>query len=208
MKYFTPDLLHRFRSEDEAMGDAAQEEWDRASEKYRKHLERLKPPPAAGRLRKLCLHDAKVWMVSSTDNGARLSLILGQHILDHHRIVSLRYDLERSPKIIEHPDAAEPGAPSNGCMTNLAWLAKRMLRPLPIPSCSATDVNWCSCSASCGWKPSRASGSPRAVRPPSTPCSWGQQADRPPCLPSSPPPPPAASPFRCLASRLPRLLLL
>jgi hypothetical protein len=41
MKYFTPDLLARFGSSDEAVADAAEKEWDGKQKEYRKYLQSI-----------------------------------------------------------------------------------------------------------------------------------------------------------------------
>lgn len=60
MRYFTPDLLARFRSEDDAVADAADAEWEKAGEAYRRRLRAVddRLSDDARMLSDLCLHDA------------------------------------------------------------------------------------------------------------------------------------------------------
>lgn len=63
MKYFTPELLERFQSDDDEVADAAQEEWDRRCADYRKRLEWVKlslPRQFQTLLQEYRLHDAQV----------------------------------------------------------------------------------------------------------------------------------------------------
>lgn len=60
MKYFTPELLKRSASSDEATAEA---EWDRACERYKKHLKaitRKLPKSALEFGRKYNMHDARL----------------------------------------------------------------------------------------------------------------------------------------------------
>ncbi len=63
MKYFTQDLLKRFQADDDDIADAAQGEWDRKSEEYRRHLGALRnhlPRDFRTMLDDYRLHDAHV----------------------------------------------------------------------------------------------------------------------------------------------------
>ena len=63
MKFFTPDLLERFGSEDERVALAAQEELEQRSEQYAQHLRAIegKLPPRFRELQQqFYLHDARV----------------------------------------------------------------------------------------------------------------------------------------------------
>ena len=48
MKYMTPELLARFRSENDDIADAAAEEWDRQCEAYREHLKTIRASLSRG----------------------------------------------------------------------------------------------------------------------------------------------------------------
>jgi hypothetical protein len=64
MKYFTPELYVRYNSPDEAVVAEAEEEWDRAGERYTGHLEAIRPDLPATVLAfcdEHCLHDADVF---------------------------------------------------------------------------------------------------------------------------------------------------
>jgi hypothetical protein len=63
MKFFTPDLLERFGSEDERIALAAHEEFERRSEAYLRHLHEIRenlPPRFLELQEQFYLHDARV----------------------------------------------------------------------------------------------------------------------------------------------------
>lgn len=113
MRFFTPDLLLRFGSTDDALADAAHEEWENANQKYLKHLERIRPElPRAVRsfLRNFCLHDARLLALGVGADHLQLSLLLELDSPRNHGIL-LTYDLSRPPELVKHPELAEPGTP-------------------------------------------------------------------------------------------------
>jgi hypothetical protein len=69
MKYMTPDLIARFRSEDDAVAEPAVEEWERRGEAYRTRLAAIAPtvPPGVRRLLRYPLHDARVLAIAADD---------------------------------------------------------------------------------------------------------------------------------------------
>lgn len=70
MKYFTPDLLNRLRSENEDVSAEAHDEWDRAIERYNRRWRRIKDalPDRVRRFEEdpICLHDADVLSMGRT----------------------------------------------------------------------------------------------------------------------------------------------
>ena len=61
MKFFTPDLLLRFGSDDDEVADAAQADWEKSDIAYKKHLTKILPglPRNVQHFVKhFCLHDA------------------------------------------------------------------------------------------------------------------------------------------------------
>jgi hypothetical protein len=63
MKFFTPDLLERFGSEDDRTALAAQEEPEQRSERYLEHLNAIKgklPPRFREMQERFYLHEARV----------------------------------------------------------------------------------------------------------------------------------------------------
>jgi hypothetical protein len=117
MKFFTPDLLARFGSADDATADAAHREWEQADGKYRKRLDRIraKLPPAARELtRRFCLHDARLLTLGVRDDYRSLFLFLSLDTPDGEGLL-LEYDLVKRPQILKHPSLSEPGTP-------LEWL--------------------------------------------------------------------------------------
>ena len=113
MKYFTPDLLRRFGSMDDAVADAAQEEWEKVNQKYLDHLDGIRPDlPRSVRsfLRHFCLHDARLLALGVGADHLQLSLFLELDSPRDHGIL-LNYDLSRRPELVKHPELAEPGTP-------------------------------------------------------------------------------------------------
>src|SRR5262249_6628669 len=63
MKFFTPDLLERFGSEDDRIALAAQEELEQRSQRYLEHFNAIKgklPPRCQEMQERFYLHDARV----------------------------------------------------------------------------------------------------------------------------------------------------
>jgi len=62
MRFFTPELYLRFTSPDDAVADAANDEWEVATEAYRHHLQRLRERTRGGlaEIASSCFHDAEV----------------------------------------------------------------------------------------------------------------------------------------------------
>jgi len=114
MKFFTPDLLFRFGSEDDAVADAAQADWEKADLAYRKRLNKIILPglPSAAKsfVKKLCLHDARLLIMAVSGDRLTVSLFLE---LDDPRNqgVLLHYDLARTLKVVKHPEIREPDTP-------------------------------------------------------------------------------------------------
>lgn len=65
MRFFTPDLVVRFNSDDDGAADAADAEWEAAVKRYRDYLRLLRPrmPSAVQKLINLNLHDADLLAV-------------------------------------------------------------------------------------------------------------------------------------------------
>ena len=108
MKYFTPELLERFRSPDPAIADAASKEWDRALAEYEKHLESIRgklPEQLKDLLDNYCLHDARVRAVSLPDQ--RMYLILAQPEDARDHVLLLSYRLVREPEFVRYAPGEE-----------------------------------------------------------------------------------------------------
>jgi hypothetical protein len=115
MKYFTPDLLLRFAATDDAIADAASEEWDRVHAKYVEHLEAIEPElPRSFRrlLRNVCLHDARVLTIT-VDEKPYLSILLRplKPRKPEDRFLEIRYHLLGKPQFARHAALAEEGSP-------------------------------------------------------------------------------------------------
>jgi hypothetical protein len=82
MKYFTLNLLARFRSDDDEIADRAHAEWESAIENYERHWQKIKSAFPAGVRRfeesHLCLHDAELISLArgKAPSDDRLLLIL------------------------------------------------------------------------------------------------------------------------------------
>ncbi len=96
MKFFTRELYERTQSEDEAILDASEEEWESALRAYEKHLQGIEPelPVHIREFQELLLHDAVVQSIGREDN--RLILILRKDIPPRDLVI-LSYDLESEP---------------------------------------------------------------------------------------------------------------
>lgn len=111
----TPELLARFRSDDDRVADAATEEWDRACAAYRDHLALILPdlPPAAHWLSSptLCLHDARV-VSFQVGEGRPVALAVVEPDHPRGKTFGLQYFLV--PPFIEeqhHPALSGDGPP-------------------------------------------------------------------------------------------------
>jgi hypothetical protein len=105
MKFFTRELYARTQSEDEAIVDASEEEWESALQAYEQHLQALVPdlPGHVRGFQELLLHDAVVQSIGREDN--RLILILRKDIPPRDLVI-LSYDLESEPVL--EPFARHP----------------------------------------------------------------------------------------------------
>ena len=118
MKFFTPDLLLRFGSLDDAIADAAQAEWEMANRNYLKHLEKIRPKlpkDVLPLLDEYCLHDARVIQTATLrDNlgidfslagATRIDLSLKLDTPQDKELI-LSYELMKPAAFIEHPEFA------------------------------------------------------------------------------------------------------
>src|SRR5580693_3944723 len=102
MKYFTPELLSRYRSPNEAIADAAADEWDRAIDGYRAHLKaiRLHLPRTVRRLiSRIPLHDAKFIAYEHPENSPKLLILVQVEatVSVPSRLLQLNYSLAPGP---------------------------------------------------------------------------------------------------------------
>jgi hypothetical protein len=113
VKFFTPDLLIRFGSEDDAIANAAQEEWERQNDRYLKRLAEIRsalPRSARSFIRHSCPHDARLLVLGARKDLRMISLFLE---LDDATETGLQltYDLARKPELLKHPELSEKGTP-------------------------------------------------------------------------------------------------
>jgi hypothetical protein len=78
MKYMTPDLLAKFRSQDDDVADAAAAEWEKQCDAYKNHLKEIRNilSPGARRLLHRNFHDAKVLTLATDDEMEHCSIFL------------------------------------------------------------------------------------------------------------------------------------
>jgi hypothetical protein len=98
MKYFTPDLLERFGSADDAVAGPANDEWERALERYEQYMESIEPelPEHIREFTKLLLHDAIIWSIAR--QGDKLIMVMRKDIPPRD-VVILTYSLIAEPVI-------------------------------------------------------------------------------------------------------------
>lgn len=104
MNFFTRDLYRRCRSTDEAVLDAASEEWEQANEAYERHLAAIEPefPQHIREFAALLLHDAKVQSIAR--QGNQLILVLHKDIPPCDLVI-LNYELDGEPVVEPFTDA-------------------------------------------------------------------------------------------------------
>lgn len=110
MKYFTPELLARFASKDERTASAASATWERAQQKYLKHLRAIKtklPAKFRSLLERFYLHDASVLSIVGEKS---LYVFLEPDEAEPESLL-LIYKLAKDPVILHHPILEEPGTP-------------------------------------------------------------------------------------------------
>ena len=110
MKYLTPELVARSRSEDEQVADDAESDWERACAAYNAYLKGLRkklPKGIRTLLNRVYLHDARV-LTLAVDEAPDFSIFLQ---LDNppRKWVELKYTLADKPKVIRHPALAGDG---------------------------------------------------------------------------------------------------
>lgn len=98
MRFFTKELFERRQSEDDAVLDGSEEEWERALEAYDLHLQALagQLPAQIRQFQELLLHDALVQSIGR--HGNRLIMILRQDIPPRDLVIA-SYDLEGEPTL-------------------------------------------------------------------------------------------------------------
>lgn len=99
MKFFTPELYIRLQSSNSAIAAKAIQEWEVASARYGRRLDRIRPnlPHAVRRLAyDAVLHDADVASLAREEARFAIALRLSE---PHRRIVILIYRLLDEPRI-------------------------------------------------------------------------------------------------------------
>jgi hypothetical protein len=127
MKYMTPALIQRFRSEDEHVAEVASVEWEAACEKYNRWVRSVFQglPNSLQRLLSsgYCLHDAKVLTIVPDDWRSEFTLFLQLDSPDKKR-VAIKYklynpdelSLQKSVDFSLHRCLKGDGPPLQWCM--------------------------------------------------------------------------------------------
>jgi hypothetical protein len=109
MRYFTPELLGRVRSQDEDVSVKAHDTWERAIVRYRRRWQQIKEnfPQGVQRFRndRVCLHDAQVLSIGRQGETFLMAL---QPESPSPNLVFLTFTLDGEPII---DPAALPAAP-------------------------------------------------------------------------------------------------
>src|SRR5260370_40555945 len=118
MKYMTPELIVRFRSEDDAVAEPAVEEWERRGEAYHSRLAEIAPalPPGVRPLLRYPLHDARVLAIAADDAPSfSIFLELAGPPASRGKYLELRYRLVGRARdglgLIPHEELAGDGEP-------------------------------------------------------------------------------------------------
>jgi hypothetical protein len=119
MKYFTPELYIQGNSSDERLVDQAEEAWEQAVTRYRRHYRKIKPqlPEAVRKFHdEYCLHDAAVFgpaklSINTLPWGFQDVVIVAQNIgtlyAEHlNTLMFLQYAVTAEP-VIEVPVPSE-----------------------------------------------------------------------------------------------------
>jgi hypothetical protein len=111
MKYFTLELLNRFRSEDEDVSARAHEEWEEALTRYGRREARIKAGLPRGARRfldeQVCLHDARLWNMGRRDDTFVMILETEPPARD---LVILNFTLDGEPHIADTPLQGKSGS--------------------------------------------------------------------------------------------------
>ena len=118
----TPELIARFRSEDDDIAEAAAAEWERRGEKYRTRLQAIRgelPKSVRRLLGRHALHDARVLAIAADANPHfSIFLELENPADPRDRRLELRYRLaggmRKGLRLVKHSALAGDGKP-------LAW---------------------------------------------------------------------------------------
>jgi len=107
MKYFTPELLDRYGSIDDAVADQAQADWEQASAEYQRHYKTIEtslPTKLREVLGRFYLHDARLFGVSLELPYLFLTLQLDT---PPHEVLVFQYHLVKEPEILRSNESSD-----------------------------------------------------------------------------------------------------
>jgi hypothetical protein len=115
MKYFTPELLERFRSQDDQVASVASDEWEKRLKEYEDYLCSVRsqlPSQLRLILERYHLHDAQVLFAASLGETCQINLRLDA---PPQNSLLLNYELIHQPSVIQHQGNLSPNLP-------ISWL--------------------------------------------------------------------------------------
>jgi hypothetical protein len=111
MKYFTPELLNRFRSDDENVSARAHDEWEKSLQRYERREARIKTTLPEGVRRfldeQVCLHDAR--LLNMGKHGDTFVMVLEKEPPSRDLVI-LRFTLDAEMQIADTPLKGKSGS--------------------------------------------------------------------------------------------------
>ena len=111
MKYFTPQLLDKFRSKDDKIADTALDRWEKEAEAYAEYLQAVQsqlPTPLRQLVSNYYLHDAEVVFAGRKERDYFVTLKLDAPPQD---FLWLQYELVADPIVLQHHADPATNAP-------------------------------------------------------------------------------------------------
>lgn len=115
MKYFLPELLYDYSSDDEAVFEQAEKRWDEACKQYRLDFKKMKKPRFVTKLNKMVNHDGEIVNTNLAENY--FSMMLEQDkSFNKVNYNEIAYTTVEKPKVFLHKDL------DDGSPFGLFWL--------------------------------------------------------------------------------------
>lgn len=108
MKYFTPELLEHYGSENDIVADQGQAAWEKASEEYLRHYKSIEgslPAKLRSVLDRFYLHDARLFGVALEPPFLFLTMQLDA---PPHEVLVFQYYLRKEPEAIRWNQGSDP----------------------------------------------------------------------------------------------------